>query len=182
MEPYKAYKIDQICDQYALNSFYYIINLKTQEKVHIKKSNYVLPSEPLEAGDIIQCDNKAHITFVYANRKGYTGIKADSIIVDELSKQPHQNILDEAKQIIYGDREKIYGHPAKNLETIAGFWQQYIKAKFKTHLQLTPADVCAMMRFVKESRLINTPNHRDSLVDIAGYTALQDRLDEKPAA
>ena len=32
------------------------------------------------------------------------------------------NVLEEAQDIIYGDREKTYGHPAKNLNCIADMW------------------------------------------------------------
>jgi hypothetical protein len=37
-------------------------------------------------------------------------------------------VLKEAHTIIYGDREKTYGHPAKNLKTIAKMWNAYLVA------------------------------------------------------
>ena len=37
-------------------------------------------------------------------------------------------VLKEAHAIIYGDREKTYGHPSKNLKTIAVMWNAYINA------------------------------------------------------
>lgn len=79
-------------------------------------------------------------------------------------------ILEEAHETIYGDRECTYGDPSKNLRTIASMWSAYLDK------EITYQDVCNMMVLMKVARLKNTPNHRDSLVDIAGYTALQDRV------
>ena len=87
-------------------------------------------------------------------------------------------ILKEANAIIYGDREKTYGHPAKNLETIALMWEAYLKAR-KHSDPITPKDVAAMMMLVKVARFANDPTHRDNLVDICGYAALIERCDEE---
>lgn len=87
------------------------------------------------------------------------------------------SILKEANAIIYGDREKTYGHPSKNLETIATMWQAYLKARKSTDA-VTPKDVAAMMMLVKVARFANDPTHRDNLVDICGYAALIERCDE----
>ena len=82
------------------------------------------------------------------------------------------SVLDEAKDIIYGDREKTYGKPSKNLETIAVFWGEYIGTK------LSAKDVAVMMVLLKAARLRNDITHRDSVVDICGYAALIERCDE----
>ena len=89
------------------------------------------------------------------------------------------SILKEANTIIYGDREKTYGHPSKNLVTIALMWNAYIDAR-KNKSPLGPKDVAAMMVLLKTARLANNPEHRDSLVDICGYAALIERCDEAP--
>jgi hypothetical protein len=89
-----------------------------------------------------------------------------------------KSVLDEAKEIIYGDREKTYGHPAKNLNTIAVMWNAYLKAKNEP--TLTAQDVSVMMMLLKCARLANDPTHRDSVVDICGYAALIERCSETP--
>ena len=89
------------------------------------------------------------------------------------------SILKEANTIIYGDREKTYGHPSKNLVTIALMWNAYLSAKANKDT-LGPKDVAAMMVLLKTARLANNPEHRDSLVDICGYAALIERCDEAP--
>jgi hypothetical protein len=80
------------------------------------------------------------------------------------------NIADKAKEIIHGDREKTYGEPGKNLNVIAGMWSAYLCA------DISAADVCNMMALLKIARLRNTPGHEDSMVDLIGYTLLQDRI------
>ena len=88
----------------------------------------------------------------------------------------NESVLDEAKRIIYGDREKTYGKPSKNLETIAVMWQSFLDAR--GDVSLTAKDVAVMMILLKSARLGNDLDHRDSVVDICGYAALIERCDE----
>ena len=87
-------------------------------------------------------------------------------------------VLKEANAIIYGDREKTYGHPSKNLKTIATMWNAYLTAKTTDKGELDAKDVAALMMLVKVARFANDPTHRDNLVDICGYAALVERCDE----
>ena len=88
------------------------------------------------------------------------------------------SILKEAHNIIYGDREKTYGHPKKNLQSIATMWNAYIENRPDHQEALSAKDVAAMMMLVKVSRFANDPTHRDNLIDICGYAALIERCDE----
>jgi hypothetical protein len=87
------------------------------------------------------------------------------------------NVLKEANAVIYGDREKTYGHPSKNLKTIAVMWNAYLNAKMGGD-DINAKDVAALMMLVKVARFANDPSHRDNLVDICGYAALVERCDE----
>jgi hypothetical protein len=91
--------------------------------------------------------------------------------------------LKKAEEIIYGDREKTYGHPSINLDRIAGYWEFYLNNRPKDdegrHPPLTVQDVCQMMVLLKLARLQNNPNHLDSLVDSIGYLALVDRCNNE---
>lgn len=94
-----------------------------------------------------------------------------------------ENILQEAMRIIYGDREKTYGSPEKNLLTIAGLWATYLKGKYPDKpldamFYMTIDDVCLMMVLLKVARLANDPTHRDSQADGCGYFALMERVQE----
>ena len=88
------------------------------------------------------------------------------------------SVLKEAHAIIYGDREKTYGHPAKNLNTIAVMWKAYLKGLNKDIEEINAKDVAALMMLVKVARFANDPSHRDNLEDICGYAALIERCDE----
>jgi hypothetical protein len=81
-----------------------------------------------------------------------------------------QNILQKAQAIIYGDREKTYGKPDKNLQKIAAMWGAYKGVPFSV------ADVCLMMALLKIARLHNQPLHYDSQIDVCGYLALLERV------
>ena len=85
-------------------------------------------------------------------------------------------ILEKADAIINGDREKTYGDPGRNVRCIASFWNLYLNEKYDRNIHIKPEDVCAMMRFLKESRLINSPHDEDTLMDIAGYVGLAERI------
>ncbi len=84
-----------------------------------------------------------------------------------------KSILEQAHEIIYGDREATYGDPGKNLRTIEKLWSTYIEAREGV---INAEDVANMMILLKVARLANTPMHRDSLVDICGYAALEERI------
>lgn len=90
------------------------------------------------------------------------------------------NILLKANEIIYGDREKAYGSPRFNLDTIAKFWTLYLHRLFHSWgiegATLQAEDVAQMMILLKTARLIHNPTHVDSLTDQAGYAALQHRI------
>jgi len=90
------------------------------------------------------------------------------------------SVNETAHSIIHGDREKTYGHPAKNLNVIASFWNVYLAAIPKDK-QLTAEDVCIMMSLLKTARLANDPKHLDSQVDTCGYMGLLERIQEADA-
>ena len=90
-----------------------------------------------------------------------------------------KSVLDDAKDIIYGDREKTYGAPDKNLVAIAGYWSNHLLTRFGVFHDITGADVCVMMTLLKAARLGNNLTHRDSLVDAVGYLALLERIQKK---
>lgn len=96
-------------------------------------------------------------------------------------KDKAPSVLAEAENIIYGDREKTYGHPSKNLQTIADMWTSYVNSASGGalgDLEFSAKDVAVMMILLKAARLANDMEHRDSVVDICGYAALIERCDE----
>ncbi len=88
-----------------------------------------------------------------------------------------KDILQQAHENIYGDREGTGGNPAYTLETIAEYWRVYLERKHSVLVALLPDDISTMMILLKIARLMRRPGHRDSLVDIAGYAGLIDKCD-----
>lgn len=80
-----------------------------------------------------------------------------------------ETIADEAKRIVCGARREAYGTPEQNFERIASLWRVYLSLAHGYDDDITALDVAAMMRLMKEARLIETPDHRDSYVDLVGY-------------
>ena len=76
-----------------------------------------------------------------------------------------EEILDEAKKCVCGQREQDYGSPESNFLQIALLWTAYTGHSF------TPTDVAMMMGLVKIARIKNGGGTGDSFVDLAGYAA-----------
>ena len=75
------------------------------------------------------------------------------------------DILDRAKAIVTGEREKQYGKPEDNFAIIAELWGAYTGYKF------SPVDVAMMMALLKVARIKTGVGTVDSFVDLAGYAA-----------
>lgn len=79
-------------------------------------------------------------------------------------------ILDEAKSIINGTRQDMYGNPEDSFAAIADFWTVYQKHSNGNH---SPAHDAAMqMALMKVARICTGTGGRDSYVDMCGYVAL----------
>lgn len=80
------------------------------------------------------------------------------------------DILDEAKSIINGQRQNAYGAPENNFERIAVMWSAYLDHA------ITDSDVANMMILLKVARSKHNNSHSDNWVDICGYAALGGEL------
>ena len=78
------------------------------------------------------------------------------------------SILEEAQAKVAGDRQDAYGSPAENLDRIAKIWSVLLQK------EISISQVCQCMVALKLARLVNTPDHRDSWVDIVGYSLAQE--------
>jgi hypothetical protein len=82
-------------------------------------------------------------------------------------------VLADAKEKINGPRAKDYGDAYENHDKIAKMWSAILG------MEVTVAQVYQCMLAVKIGRLITTPEHEDTWVDIAGYAALGGEISEK---
>ena len=86
-----------------------------------------------------------------------------------------KSILEEAPEIVHGDRNRDYGHPLDNHGLTAQLWSAY------TGSDITAEDVCFINIQQKISRMRTSGTiTRDGLVDIAGYAAnIEMLMDER---
>lgn len=83
-------------------------------------------------------------------------------------------ILDAAKKIVTGDREKQYGSPEDNFAVIARFWEVYLSERCVgggAEVTLNPDDVAMLMALMKVARIMTGTFKGDSYIDACGYLA-----------
>ena len=75
------------------------------------------------------------------------------------------SILDEAKEVINGERQDVYGSPEDSFALIASYWSIYLGR------DVSERDVAMMMTLFKLARQSHQ-HKRDNLVDAAGYLGI----------
>ena len=84
-----------------------------------------------------------------------------------------KEILAAAEKCVCGQRDKDYGTPEDSFGLIAELWAKALKPCVPegTDVCIPPETVALMMALLKVARLIKSPEHLDSWVDLAGYAA-----------
>ncbi len=80
-----------------------------------------------------------------------------------------KNLLQEANDLIYGQRESDYGSVTTNFNNIAQGWSVILG------VTVTPTQVGLAMAWLKTCREVNK-SQRDNILDIAGYMGCLDKL------
>jgi len=96
------------------------------------------------------------------------------IVRDGQRLKRRTELLEEAERIITQDRNKSYGEPDEDFQRIAAIASAMgfrIDAGGGEIRELRGSDVATFMIALKLSRLMWSPAHRDSWLDIAGYAA-----------
>jgi len=99
-------------------------------------------------------------------------------LTGECEEEP---MLHRAQALIQGQRQEDYGDKLQNFSQIAMLWQGYLAPKLQHHAAITPEDVALCMILVKMARLAKSPDHKDSVLDIAGYAGCYDMLQAERA-
>lgn len=112
--------------------------------------------------------NPETIAAQYAHKKVGIGVTVSS---------PAAMFLDKVRGIVTGPREKEYGDKTQNHQRIADLWNMWLnETKADSSDQITAYDVAMMMILVKIARLMNTPGHQDSHIDLAGYASILEEI------
>ena len=90
-------------------------------------------------------------------------------------------MLYRAEELINGERQNEYGDKLPNFSQIAALWTAHLMFKLAPDQTISAEDVALMMINVKQARLSKSPNHADSIIDIAGYAGCYDKIQEERA-
>ena len=82
-------------------------------------------------------------------------------------------ILNEAKNLVDGDRHKDYGDKTENHNNIAKLWSAYLDTKVESH------DVAIMMALLKMARTKLGAVSKDTYIDMAAYGAIAGEIQFK---
>jgi hypothetical protein len=90
-------------------------------------------------------------------------------------------MLEHAAGLVGGQRAADYGDKTVNHIRIAELWNYWLEESRKggADKRITPYDVAMMMLLVKVARLMHSPGHQDSHVDIAGYASILEEIANK---
>jgi hypothetical protein len=135
---------------------------------HLQETTLPLAALPTETPIYTGC-YKEFTLYVYWNKAAqWYDVYWEGLVKIETAKpqmpENSEGILTEALSAVTARR----GSPSENFTRCAEHWNSYLRSK-GLQASLGPLDVALMMVLVKVSRLEETPTHRDSWVDIAGY-------------
>lgn len=111
------------------------------------------------------------------------GCAAEWASDDEVENEPtmigtslRDKILEDAGRLINGDRAKDYGDAYEMHRRIAEGWSEILRVNVR------PDQVALCMAWLKISRLVETPGHTDSYVDLVAYGALAAEINKKDSS
>jgi hypothetical protein len=93
--------------------------------------------------------------------------------INEYTAKP-KTVLEEAAGLVDGEREKEYGHPIDDFGAVSR-----AAMALKVFPENGPLEHALYMVLVKIQRLVQTPDHRDSIVDGAGYFRTYEKVLER---
>lgn len=88
-------------------------------------------------------------------------------------------MLEQTAALLGGQRAADYGDKTVNHQRIADLWNAWLHESRVSNGpsgSITAYDVAMMMLMVKVARLMHSPGHQDSHVDIAGYAAILEEI------
>lgn len=84
------------------------------------------------------------------------------------NEPPHRaQLLDTARDLTCGERNKDYGDPVTNMNDIAKLFNT------RTGHHISGREVAIMMQCVKQARRATSPTHKDSYIDDMAYIGIE---------
>lgn len=99
--------------------------------------------------------------------------------LEQFAKAP--SMLQQAEATINGPRQNDYGDKLTNFSQISMMVQGLLAHKLLPDSRITPEDITLIMIIVKMARLAKSPDHYDSILDIAGYAGCYDHIQKDRA-
>lgn len=97
-----------------------------------------------------------------------------------------EEMLHSATKAVVGPRAEDYGDKYTNHTRIAKLWTMWLNERTRTwatedndeptDVEITAYDAAMMMLLVKVARLMHSPGHQDSHIDIAGYASISEEI------
>ena len=87
-----------------------------------------------------------------------------------------QSVLQEAQELVMGNRQADYGHPRANYESIASLFNGYLRPAGVLTKDMSPDDAAMLMLLMKVGRYATGSRKRDTIVDLAGYAEVIARI------
>jgi hypothetical protein len=95
-------------------------------------------------------------------------------------------MLSATTEFVSGQRAEDYGDKYVNHTRIAKLWTMWLNERTRTwatesddepaNFEITAYDAAMMMLLVKVARLMHSPGHQDSHIDIAGYASISEEI------
>ncbi len=91
-------------------------------------------------------------------------------------------MLNTAAELVGGQRAIDYGDKTVNHQRIATLWNLWLEETrigdnfLAEKVHLSAYDVAMMMLLLKIARLMHSPGHQDSHIDIAGYASILEEI------
>ena len=102
--------------------------------------------------------------------KGKISLSSGLIEVGTKKEDLERSPLEKALEIVK-EKRSVYGDPTPNHKRIAALWSAFLETREsgEEKVGVLPGEVALMMILLKIARLMETPDHEDSIIDIAGY-------------
>jgi len=97
-------------------------------------------------------------------------------VLHKMIGRDRKKIMNAASDLMDGERAKDYGDAYEMHRRIAIGWTEILSVDVKPH------EVALCMAWLKIARLVETPGHEDSYVDLVAYGSLAGEIQAKDSA